>query len=238
MLEKEAEIIERLAFGKSSLLVFSSQWAANSSINHYGVNQNKVRVIPFGANIERIPSEISPRPKGHICRLLFIGKYWVRKGGKIAFDTLLELEKMGLEAELIVCGCSPPKSLSHPNVKVIQWVKSIEDLLAWANFLLLPTRADCTPIVFSEACAYGVPIISTDTGGISSVVTNGENGYLLDLSATAVDYAQLIFDIWNNDQLYASLRVKSRRVFSERLNWDSWGKSMCHVITEAAELRT
>jgi len=236
--KKEAESIERFAFQKSSLLVFSSQWAANSSINHYGVNPDKVRVIPFGANIDRVPSEISTRPTEHVCRLLFIGKWWERKGGKIAFNTLLELEKMGLEAKLIMCGCSAPKNFSHPNIKVVEWVKSIEDLLAWANFLLLPTRADCTPIVFSEAGAYGVPIISTDTGGISSIVTNSENGYLLDLSASAIDYARLIFDIWNDNQLYANLRDNSRKVYSERLNWDSWGKSMKHVITEAVKLET
>lgn len=35
------------------------------------------------------------------------------------------------------------------------------------HLLLLPTRAECAGIVFNEASAYGVPILLTDTGGVS-----------------------------------------------------------------------
>jgi surfactin synthase thioesterase subunit len=37
-----------------------------------------------------------------------MGVSWERKGGAIAFETLLELEKMGIQAELIVSGCTFP----------------------------------------------------------------------------------------------------------------------------------
>jgi glycosyltransferase involved in cell wall biosynthesis len=234
----DRDLIDRLAISKSSLLIFSSQWAANSSINHYGAEKERVRVIPFGANIERVPPEKSPRREGLVCRLLFLGKDWERKGGKIAFDTLLELEKRGLRAELVVCGCRPPPSLSHPYMKVLSWVENKEDLLSTADFLFLPTRAECFGIVFCEAAAYGVPIISTNTGGVAEVVTNGKNGFLLDRSADAADYAKIISDVWHNNRLYCNLQENSRKTYSERLNWDSWGKSMRHAIDDVVKFPT
>jgi glycosyltransferase involved in cell wall biosynthesis len=231
---KEADLIDRLAFSKSSLLVFSSEWAANSSINHYGANRDKVKIIPFGANIEKVLRKRTPNlERRHVCKLLFLRKDWVRKGGKLAFDTLLQLEKMGMPSKLLVCGCLPPKELSHRNMILVGWAKKTDDLLSEADFLLLPTRAECFGIVFCEASAYGVPIISTNTGGVSGAVKNGENGFLLDITAGAADYAETIFRIWNDRRLYHNLQKKCMKAFSERLNWDSWGVSMQRIIDEA-----
>ena len=46
------------------------------------------------------------------CHLLFLEVDWVRKGGDIAFETLLKLEELDMQAELLVCGCAP--SETHP----------------------------------------------------------------------------------------------------------------------------
>jgi hypothetical protein len=44
---------------------------------------------------------------------------WERKGGPIAFETLLGLEELGIQAELTVCGSVPPLSCRHGRMKVI-----------------------------------------------------------------------------------------------------------------------
>jgi glycosyltransferase involved in cell wall biosynthesis len=110
--------------------------------------------------------------------------------------------------------------------------REIEKLYRMADFLILPTRADCTPFVFGEANAFGLPVITTDTGGIASVICNGENGYMLPLAAQGGDYADLIANIYRDEQRYRQLAHCSRAAFEERLNWDTWGRHVHDILVK------
>ncbi len=68
----QSNLIEELAIKNSSLVVVSSQWAANSVINFYHKSPEKVSVFPFGANIENIPSEIKPKEIKDAIKLLLL----------------------------------------------------------------------------------------------------------------------------------------------------------------------
>src|SRR4051812_20823458 len=94
---------------KASALIYSSVWAAQSAINEYHINSRKVHVVPMGANFDDPPDEeiIERKKRSGICKLLFVGVDWQRKGGEIAFETLLVLAQLGVPAELTICGCTP-----------------------------------------------------------------------------------------------------------------------------------
>lgn len=231
----EANIAEKLAISKSKISLFSSNWAAQSAIKDYSADPEKTRVIPFGANLQKIPDKsfiLNRRKakKNDILKLLFLGVGWQRKGGEIAVETLSKLEEMGIKAELNVCGCTPPKHLSHKGMKTIPFLdknddnqlKILEELLLASDFLLLPTRAECFGIVFCEANAFGLPVITTDTGGVSEVIRNGENGFMLPVTARGAEYGKVIYEIYQDKQRYQQLVQSSRQAFDERLNWDAW----------------
>ncbi len=231
---KETLAIEQAALSKSSLLIYSSQWASDSAIHDFHINPEKVFTIPFGANLEHAPDRemIMTKQLTKTCRLLWLGVDWARKGGDMAFDTLTELIRMGIDAELTICGCVPPAKYTHPKLHVIPYINKNDaeqskklDALFWdSDFLILPTRKECFGIVFCEASAFGVPSVTTDTGGISSAVIDGENGFLLPVSATGKDYAKVIAGIFSNQKRYTALVSQSRDLFESTLNWDTWGK--------------
>src|SRR5436190_335365 len=81
--------------------------------------------------------------------------------------------------------------------------RQLEKLFETSDFLLLPTRSECYGMVFCEASAYGLPSITTDTGGISGAVKDGENGFMLPLSARGQEYAEAIAKVYLDDQLYS-----------------------------------
>jgi glycosyltransferase involved in cell wall biosynthesis len=240
--ERQANTVEHMAYQKATRLLFSSDWAAQSALEDYAVEQEKIHVHAFGANLDNIPSKESflAKKKSGQCRLLFMGIGWERKGGEIAFETLLKLEQMGISAELIVCGSTPPKGIVHERMTVIPYLnkndekqsKEIEKLYAMADFLLLPTRADCAPNVFKEANAFGLPVITTRTGGVPYIVRDGENGYVLPYTAAGSEYAQIIANIYQNDQHYAQLVQSSRVAYDERLNWDAWSIFVKKILEE------
>jgi len=224
---RQGNEIERRAITNSTLALFPSEWAANSAIRDYGAKRTKVHVIPFGANIDPVPSRerILQKRKTDKCRLLFLGRDWERKGGVVAYDAFLKMNRMGVDTHLTVCGCVPPSRFSHEKMNSFHFGsknKEFESLLLNSDFLILPTKAECFGTVFCEASAYGIPSIATNTGGVSGAVKNGENGYLLPPNSGGDDYAKLITDIFQNDERYYRLVRQSRDLFDQRLNWDSW----------------
>lgn len=48
--------VEKNALDRSSLAIYSSDWAANGAIDFYKIKPDKVKVIPFGANMDNITS--------------------------------------------------------------------------------------------------------------------------------------------------------------------------------------
>ncbi len=245
--ENEARALEELesrAISKSHRLVYSSSWAADSAIAHYGAPPNRVRVIPFGANLDEVPSTEAATQKqsGEVCRLLFLGRDWERKGGNIAFECLLALLKSGLNAELIVGGCTPPREARHDRLVVVGLLdknkprqrRQLSRILLDSHFLILPTQADCTPIVLCEANAFGLPAVSTRTGGIPSVIEEGCNGVTLPLGAKGEDFARVIAQIFRDQARYEAMVVSARHAYDQRLNWRSWASSMHQELSDVA----
>ena len=232
---------EYSAISKSSRLVYASEWAANSAIYDYQADPSKIDIIPFAANVDNVPSLSELLPKKQVsspCRLLFAGKDWNRKGGDIAVQTLISLLKMGVDAELVIIGGGPPTEIKHEKITVIPFLnknnpqqrKLYYELFSQSHFFILPTRAECQACANCEANAFATPSITTEVGGIPTIIKNGKNGYMLPLSASGDDFAKLIAEIFSDKIRYEHLVRSSREEYDSHLNFDAWAKSIHKVI--------
>jgi glycosyltransferase involved in cell wall biosynthesis len=236
----EGEHLEKKALDKSSLAIFTSQWAADSAVEDYGVPVGKTEIILFGANMDLIPPRdiIYRKNENKTLTLLFLAVDWERKGGDIAFDALKNLCDQGIDTKLFVCGCVPPAEYVHPQMEVIPFInkndpeqyKLFVEILSSSHFLILPTRADCSLIVANESNSYGVPAITTIVGGVPDVVIDGANGYCLPLQAGGGDFANLIKEIFTDKVRYAELIESSRNRFEATLNWDKWAEQFKEAL--------
>jgi glycosyltransferase involved in cell wall biosynthesis len=224
--------LDKKAFQKSAHSMLASEWNKNSAINDYGIDPAKISVAPCGANLDMIPAvaDLNMQASGQ-CRLLFLGVEWDRKGGEIALETFRFLKQRGINPYLHIIGCVPPHDLSREeNITVIPFLdknnaedfQKLHTILLRTDFLLLPTRAECAGVVFCEASAYGIPSITTDTGGVRTYVQDGINGFALPLSAGADAYIQKIERLVSDPQAMQSLKLSCRKYYEERLNWDQW----------------
>jgi glycosyltransferase involved in cell wall biosynthesis len=228
----EGEWLERRTYKKSKLVIFTSKWAGESGMNFYGIPQSKIGYIPLGANMDFTPGKdiIFRKEKTPVLSLLFLGVDWDRKGGKIAYDTLIHLNEMGIKARLVICGCTPPDGISNPSMEVIPFLDKNRkehhdmffELLSTFHFLILPTRADCSSAVSCEANAYGMPSIATITGGVPEVILDGVNGYCLPYEAGGPEYAKLIAEVYHDKEKYHELIRTSRQRYEDHLNWEKW----------------
>ena len=241
---RQLDMLQAQGIANADLVLYSSLWAAQGAIDHYATDERKIRVIPFGANLEDIPARdvVLARTMHDCCRLLFVGVDWERKGGSIALETLIALERLGIPAELTICGCVPPQNTNHPHMKVIPFLnkndpqqrQQLERLYLESDFFILPSRCECFGIVFCEASAYGLPSIATRTGGVPEVVKEGINGFTLPPDATGDAYAQVIAKLYLNPGLYQRCVQASRERFETLLNWDAWGLETQKALMEIA----
>ena len=237
-----AEELERRAIGRSDLILYPTDWAARSAVSSYDADSAKVHVVPYGANFTSLPDRataLNPRDP-NICRILCVGSDWRRKGVSTVVEALRELRRMGIETELTICGCTPPKPLSEPGLTLIPvlhkddpaQLDQMMQLYRTANFFCLPSQSECFGIVYCEASAFGLPSITSSTGGLPNVVRDGENGILLPQNAEGADYAAVIAALFKDKDRLAALRTSSRDRFEHQLNWDARGRSFVSITKE------
>jgi len=113
------------------------------------------------------------------------------------------------------------------------------ELLRSAHFLLLPSRAECYGVVLAEACAFGVPVLASETGGIGTVVKDGVNGKtfpttqdpaVLDRAEEAKQYADFIENTLNDD--YSTLALSAFEEYVGRLNWSRSAQRVTEILRD------
>jgi glycosyltransferase involved in cell wall biosynthesis len=224
---------ERAALSRAALGVYSSSWAAEAARSVHGACPERLMVLPFGSNLDSVPSPaeiervIALRASDHL-RLLFIGMEWERKGGPVALAVTAALNARGRPASLVVIGSPELAGADLP-----PWVQylgvcdknspdgagRITEELARAHFLLLPTLADATPVVISEAASFGVPTVATRTGGLSTMVRLGRNGWLLEPGAAIDRYLEVLEAGSADPAVYRRMCFASHAFFHEQLDW-------------------
>lgn len=238
----ELNQLEKLALLRASLVCYSSEWAARSAREDFNTPAEKVVVAPFGSNYPTPPTRAEalahqPAADGQ-CRLFLAGVEWERKGVAIAYDAMVALNERGITATLTVAGCLPPAAeaarYQHPGFRAIPYLNmgqpadlaQMHELFRTADFFILPSRAECAAIAFADANSFGLPVITTDVGGIGSFVVPGETGVMLPLTATGADFAAAIADIYQDTAKYARMREAARARYEQVLNWDEWTRHL------------
>ena len=237
--EKRAILREGEALRRADKIIFSSEYVKQVAVDFYNLSERKIAVVDFGANIPEPQGVAVESFNSEKCHLTFVGRDWNRKGGDKLMEAYTLLKEQGFNCDLTIIG-SNPELKTDADVTIIPFLdkKKNEDLAKYddvmkrTHLLVLPTKYDAFGIVFCEACAYGIPSITADVGGVSQAVKDGVNGFLLSSQAGVKEYADKIRQAFENKQLYVQLRKNSRREYEMRLNWDVWGNKVSALMEE------
>lgn len=245
--QHDLQEMDRAAVKNCARLIFASDWAAHRAIELYGATQEQVKVVPYGANLtsgfSRADAEqlVAEKPFDGICRLLFSGVEWKRKGGDTAIKTVELLNAQGLRTEITFLGTDPAKHMAH----VPEFVKTagflslskpderakMEQLYRKAHFLIQPCRAECFGHIFPEANSFALPAIASNTGGIPTAVHEGINGYCVDVENAAA-YAKHIATLFTNPEEYRALAMRAFDDYNARLSWTQAAWQVVKILKE------
>jgi glycosyltransferase involved in cell wall biosynthesis len=227
--------MEQAAISRAALAMFSSDWAARTCRSYYQVSPSRIEVVPFGPNLDQerslgeVEKMIGERVREPL-RLIFSGTDWQRKGGELSLRLAEALNRAGTRTELTVVGCQPfpghnvpdyVKAIGYLDISKPAGIKEYEKQLSRSHFLVLPTYADCTPRVICEANALGVPCITSDVGGLPSMIRKDINGAMFPTDdgfvASSADY---ILGVMRPGAGYSDLAARTVRDYKERHAWE------------------
>ena len=122
-----------------------------------------------------------------------------------------------LPSKLLFVGDGPERQMAEElsrtldvcdDVRFVGKQEQMEDILAIADLFLLTSDYESFGLAALEAMASGVPVVSTNAGGLKEIMIQGETGYMADIGdvATMSKYA---LDILKEDAVLKKFKANA-----------------------------
>ncbi|MEN8241262.1 MAG: glycosyltransferase family 4 protein [Chloroflexota bacterium] len=206
-------------------------------VDSYKIPEEKVKLLYQGTDVERFKSEKSAKieaqkryrlPEDAAPILGSIGSIEPRKGHIVLFGALKELVEGDFpKAHLIIVGDGPDEDLLKQKAKEM----GLEQQITFFPFTDEPNyifeRIDITvlpslykeglPNVLLESVAMGVPVVSSNLGGVPELVIEGETGYLVE-PGDQDELAGAIKKLWSDQEMYQKMKMNARNLVVNNFN--------------------
>ncbi|WP_348799492.1 glycosyltransferase family 4 protein [Flavobacterium adhaerens] len=164
-----------------------SQSIAQEAVS-YGADASKIKVVYSGLDLTKFPFS-GEKKTGNKLKIISVGRdHWV-KGYSYALDAMALLQQENFDFHYTIIGVQNDEELLFQRAQLeLQGKVFFRDNLPFetvvseiksADILLLPSVEEGIANVVLEAMALGTLVVSTDCGGMSEVISDGENGFLV-----------------------------------------------------------
>ena len=207
-------LIRHMMEKSDAIICLSIQWKQffeeNLTLKSIYILNN---IIPLPVEtIRNITKNIIKNEKDEKISFLLLGRVGKRKGIFDLIDTVQKNRDYFLgKIEIVIGGDGEIERLNREIteygleeiVRYVGWVCGEEKdrLLANSDVYLLPSYNEGLPISILEAMSYKKPIISTDVGGISTIVKNSFNGFLIEAGDKKALFTAMKYFIENREKI-------------------------------------
>ncbi len=177
-------------------------------------NSNKFAVMPPGLQLAKVPSKHDARIELGLDQneiyCAFIGRITQIKRPDRFLDVTAKLKAGGVKVKFIVAGageklqyCQDRVAAENLPVTFLGWREDIEVVLAAADFVILTSDNEGTPLSLIQAGMVGIPVAATNVGSTNEIVVDGQTGFLADLSVG--ELADAVTKLAENSDLRAQM---------------------------------
>ncbi len=139
------------------------------------------RIMDVIAIFERLHKELP-------CKLMMVGE------GPEKINAVAQVKALGLEDKIIFLGNS----------------NEIDKILCYSDLFLLPSEKESFGLSALEAMAHGVPVISSNAGGLAEVNKEGFSGYLAPVGDIE-KMAQKAKSLLTDEEQHAQFRTQAKK---------------------------
>lgn len=208
-----------------------SESLKNDTINLFDIKK-KIDIIPNFVDINKIKNKEKPCERNLLAKkeekiLTHISNF---RPLKRIFDVISIYEGVAkqVKSKLMMVGEGPEK------IKAIQYVKEnkledkvlflgnsneIDKILCYSDLFLLPSEKESFGLSALEAMANGVPVISSNTGGITEVNINNKTGFVSEIGDVK-DMTSNALTLLKDENLHQVFK-KQARVQAEVFNLEN-----------------
>lgn len=242
---EERLLTEEAVIGRSDCVIASTPYEFDDLLAHYGASPERLCVSPPGVDhsVFRPGDRWLARERlglGGEPIILYAGRIQAHKGTSIAVEAYAIVRStinssLGVPRLLIIGGASGADGEAElekcrlvaeargvtDGVDVIDPVphEILADYYRAADVAVVPSRSESFGLVAAEAQACGTPVVASDVGGLSYVISPSESGLLIhghDPTAFATAMRAII-----ENHGFADRLSEGAVAFSQRFSWDS-----------------
>jgi glycosyltransferase involved in cell wall biosynthesis len=220
-------IIEKRTFRVSKKITAVS-FSVARELGEYGLDLKRITVVGNGVDEKTF---VPLRKKKCLEQyVLYTGILRARKG---LFD-LIECAKHVCEVrpdvKFLICGTGPFLSRLEEEVRKTRLQnqviflghvtrKKLVQTYQNATVHVVPSHYEGLPTVLLEAMSCGVPVVATNVGGNSEVISPGVNGFLVPARSPR-ELAKVVLELLDDVALRDRLGRAARKTVEEHFTWD------------------
>lgn len=235
MAEKEAKGLRKLAniiacklFGVTMVGICNT--VADSISRAYKIKRNKVPVVYNGVDCARYDI---PKIESDTIRLISVGTIYSVKNFSFLVDAFAKICKEIHNAHLTLVGDGALRQELEAQIKSLDLedkvtitgvVSDVENYLANADIYVASSKFEGLPLSMLEAMSAGLPIISTNVGGVPDIIKDGINGLLV-ASGDFDGYVEALRSIITNRDMrekYSANAKKLSKIYDEKLTVEGY----------------
>lgn len=195
----------------------------------YGAEKSKIKVIHSSVIDELLQKNYNVYDGNQTLKIISIGRFHWKKGYHYALDAVRTLCDKGIDMNytIVAQGDIPEEILFlideyklKDKVKIIQGLEhgKLIEKLQQSHLLLLPSVEEGIANVVLEAMAVGVPVITTDCGGMNEVVTDKINGYIIPVRSP-LSISDKVSDFINSDKEFKNnITANARKTIQDNFS--------------------
>jgi glycosyltransferase involved in cell wall biosynthesis len=193
-------IERRLAKKSTGIIAISDLQKKELSQDHKICKGNKITVIPLGFDLKKFNDNLAD--KRELTRanysistdeiaIAIVGRLAPIKNHQFFLDVIQDISTKSAKriAVFIVGDGSERNSIENRisqmtlgdniRIEMTSWIKEIGIFNAGMDIMCLTSDNEGTPVSLIEAQAAGIPVITTDVGGVKDIVLEGETGFIV-----------------------------------------------------------
>lgn len=245
--------IERnLAKKSTGIIAISDIQKKELSQDHRICPAEKIKVIPLGFDLarfhekaltQRTNTRTEYKLEDDTVAIAIVGRLAPIKNHGFFLDVIEEVfAQSNQKLKVFIVGDGPEKAMISERVVEINsksiheivmtsWIKDIGTFNAGMDVICLTSDNEGTPVSLIEAQAGGIPIISTDVGGVKDVVMEGETGFVIP-PGDKKTYVQKLLELCLDEKKRAKMSQNGWSYVQEKFHYGTLVKNMDQYYRE------
>ncbi len=198
-------------------------------INYFGVNKDRVCLIYNGIEVKKFLKDFQEEEKDKLkdkfgikrnySVIGMIARFTPDKGYYTLLRAFYRIVREKPNVQLVLVGGGDRKQdiinlsqrldISDDVIFVKPQINTVNALAVMDVFMFTPERREGLGLALLEALASGKPVVATNVGGISSIVEDGVNGFLVEPSKPEV-LVEPVLKLLKDKALYAKMAQAGR----------------------------